>query len=218
MQTARERLDSVLPRLGRAATLQEELRDASSASDLRAQARALWSLRRNQSDLGRRLSLKCRELEAEIEMLPQFKERYDRFMEWADDLEKRMEDLQQEQDGGTARQQEQVRDYVQSTSSLCSLCKNQCMLRNTTTHRAWQQLPLDICKDITSKEVVATFGVDISKGLPSGERTLFYVVDSSVLKSVVREAATCCNSASLLTLVRLLPPPPPNGQTMGEAN
>ncbi len=110
MQTARERLDSVLPRLGRAATLQEELRDASSASDLRAQARALWSLRRNQSDLGRRLSLKCRELEAEIEMLPQFKERYDRFMEWADDLEKRMEDLQQEQDGGTARQQEQVRD------------------------------------------------------------------------------------------------------------
>ena len=79
----------MLPRLARAAALQEELSggrqlpsasDAppahhSSAKELRRNSAALWRLRREQSDLGRRLDLKCRELEAQIEMLPQFKER-----------------------------------------------------------------------------------------------------------------------------------------------
>ena len=93
LQTARERLDAMLPRLARAAALQEELSggrqlpstsavDAppapahhASAKELRRNSAALWRLRRQQSDLGRRLDLKCRELEAQIEMLPQFKER-----------------------------------------------------------------------------------------------------------------------------------------------
>jgi len=60
----------------------------------------------------------CRELEAEIEMLPVFKERYERFMEWADDLERRMDSLQVESAPSSAATAQQV--IIKTFSAIAS--------------------------------------------------------------------------------------------------
>ncbi len=56
---------------------------------------AMLGVRQRHCDLGRRLAQKCHEIEAEIQMLPTFEERYERFMGWADDLERRLDQLQE---------------------------------------------------------------------------------------------------------------------------
>ena len=83
-----------MPKLDRIAVLQDELRECVSPADIKTSQQKLWLLRQQHSELDHRLALKCRQLESELEMLPIFRERYDRFMGWADDLEKRLDTLQ----------------------------------------------------------------------------------------------------------------------------
>lgn len=94
LQTARQQLDSVMPKLDRIALLQDELRECVSPADIKTDQQKLWLLRQQHSELDHRLALKCRQLEGDLEMLPVFRERYDRFMGWADDLERRLDAMQ----------------------------------------------------------------------------------------------------------------------------
>lgn len=95
-QTTRQKhLDSVMPKLDRLACLQGELRDCVSPSDVKTSQQSVWQIRQQHSEIDHRLALKCRQLESELEMWPLFKERYNRFMGWAEDLERRLETLQE---------------------------------------------------------------------------------------------------------------------------
>ena len=96
LQTTRQKhLDSVMPKLDRLACLQGELRDCVSPSDVKTSQQSVWQIRQQHSEIDHRLALKCRQLESELEMWPLFKERYNRFMGWAEDLERRLETLQE---------------------------------------------------------------------------------------------------------------------------
>lgn len=93
-QAGQERLQSALPKLQRLADLQDKLRDCVSANDVRTSQQRLWIARHQHGDLEQRLASGCRQLQADMEMLPAFNQRYDSFMGWADDLEKKLDNLQ----------------------------------------------------------------------------------------------------------------------------
>ena len=84
-----------MPKLDRIALLQDELRECVSPADIKTDQQKLWQLRQQHSEVDNRLALKCRQLESDLEMLPVFKERFERFMGWADDLERRLDAMQQ---------------------------------------------------------------------------------------------------------------------------
>jgi hypothetical protein len=90
-QTARRQLESVIPRLNKIAELQDELRECVSPTDIKTANQRLWLLRGHRDDLDRRLETRVAEISsAHLDRLCAFKERAQRFMDWADGLERRL--------------------------------------------------------------------------------------------------------------------------------
>ena len=91
-QTARRQLESVIPRLNKIAELQDELRECVSPTDIKMANQKLWVLRQRQDDLDHRLEARAREITAgpHLDRLNGFKERCQRFVDWADGLERRL--------------------------------------------------------------------------------------------------------------------------------
>ena len=90
LQTTRQQLDAVLPRLNKIAALQDELRDCLSPSDVKMLQQQFFLLSQQQRELDRRMASHMREIEEELNLAPSFEKRVNNFMDWADQLQERL--------------------------------------------------------------------------------------------------------------------------------
>lgn len=74
--------------------LQDDLKECVSPSDVRAINQQAWMVKQHHSELENKVDVRIQELEQQIEMLSLFRNRFDRFMNWADNLELRLRQTQ----------------------------------------------------------------------------------------------------------------------------
>ena len=106
LQTTRQQLDAVLPRLNKIAALQDELRDCLSPADVKMLQQQFFLLSQQQRELDRRMASHMREIEEELNLAPSFEKRVDNFMDWADQLQERLNGI----DGDKTTQVETIVD------------------------------------------------------------------------------------------------------------
>lgn len=97
-QSARDQLLSLNPKLLKISQIEENLRESVSPDDIKNFVQQAKSLKQQQADLDHRLFMMCNDFEDQLEMLPLFTERYNQFMKWADDLEGRITNKQNERE------------------------------------------------------------------------------------------------------------------------
>eukprot|EP00095_Tigriopus_kingsejongensis_P001444 maker-scaffold207_size258870-snap-gene-0.13 protein:Tk01444 transcript:maker-scaffold207_size258870-snap-gene-0.13-mRNA-1 annotation:"nesprin" len=96
IQAAQKELETVLPRLSKIADLQDELRECTSPSDIKKASHQLWLLRHKRSELDFHFKIKDRQVQERLDLVPNFEERVDNFNVWADDLKRRLQELDEE--------------------------------------------------------------------------------------------------------------------------
>ena len=86
-----ERLDGVAVRLEALSSLQEELKEAVSPSDIKSLGQRWWLLSHKQTDLKHRLAVRTQHLQARAELLEMFKSQLARFLSWTQSMELKLE-------------------------------------------------------------------------------------------------------------------------------
>lgn len=85
-----------MPRLSKIADLQDELRECTSPADIKKASHQLWLLRHQHSDLEFHFKIKERKIQEDLDLGPKFDERVEQFNTWAEDLKRRLQDLDHE--------------------------------------------------------------------------------------------------------------------------
>ncbi|XP_059095107.1 muscle-specific protein 300 kDa-like isoform X1 [Tigriopus californicus] len=96
VQAAQKELETVLPRLSKIADLQDELRECTSPADIKKASHQLWLLRHQHSDLEFHFKTRERKIQEDLDLGPRFEETVEQFNTWAEDLKRRLQDLDEE--------------------------------------------------------------------------------------------------------------------------
>ena len=86
-----ERLSGVTASLEALSSLQEELKEAVSPSDIKGLGQRWWLLSHKQTDLKHRLAVRTQHLQARAELLDMFRSQLDRFLSWSQNMEVKLE-------------------------------------------------------------------------------------------------------------------------------
>lgn len=91
LRAERVQLNNVMPDLERINVIQEELKECISPNDMKTIRQMVWILWQQQAELDLQLSTLINQIEDRLSLTPLFLEKYERFMQWMDTVEKRMD-------------------------------------------------------------------------------------------------------------------------------
>eukprot|EP00092_Neocalanus_flemingeri_P025196 GFUD01027327.1.p1 GENE.GFUD01027327.1~~GFUD01027327.1.p1 ORF type:complete len:2646 (+),score=708.19 GFUD01027327.1:241-8178(+) len=84
-------LDCLTPELEALNLLQEELKECVSPSDIKQTSQRAWLLWQKQADLKHQLAIRMQQLESRSALLDLFRTQHERFMDWSNRMESRLE-------------------------------------------------------------------------------------------------------------------------------
>lgn len=107
LRQTRNRLNEMTKDLEQLGVMQEQLKECVSPMDMKTISQRMWLLWHQQGDLDHQLAVLCHQLEEKLGLRTAFEARHARFINWANDLEKRLEQ-EHEKDVVTVKDPEEV--------------------------------------------------------------------------------------------------------------